>query len=68
MPSGQAFFFALRNPLFGSIEIIILLGFVIATLGAFFRRDRAAGWLMVPYALWGAYAAALTLTIWRMNR
>ena len=36
-------FFALRNPLFGSIEILILLGFVIATTTAFFagttRRD-----------------------------
>lgn len=36
-------FFALRNPLLGSIEIVILLGFVMATTMAFFRRDRAAG-------------------------
>jgi len=61
-------FFALRNPLLGAIEIVVLLGFVIATTAAFFKRDRAAGWLMVPYCLWGSYAAALTLTIWRINR
>jgi len=61
-------FFALRNPLLGSMEIILLLGFVIATTIAFFKRDRAAGWLMVPYALWGAYATALTLAIWRLNK
>jgi tryptophan-rich sensory protein len=61
-------FFALRNPLLGSIEIIVLLGFVIATMVAFFGRDRTAGWLMVPYCLWGIYATALTLALWRLNR
>jgi tryptophan-rich sensory protein len=60
-------FFALRNPALGAVEIVVLLGFVIATTTAFFKRDRAAGWLMVPYCLWGLYATALTLTIWRMN-
>jgi len=61
-------FFALRNPALGAIEIVFLLGFILATTAAFFRRDRAAGWLMVPYCLWGIYAAALTLAIWRLNR
>jgi tryptophan-rich sensory protein len=62
------FFFALRNPLLGSLEIMLLLGFVIATTKEFFQRDRAAGWLMVPYCLWGTYAAALTIAIWHLNR
>jgi benzodiazapine receptor len=61
------FFFALRNPLLASIEIVLLLGFVIATTASFWRRDRTAGLLMFPYSLWVAYATALTLTIWRMN-
>lgn len=64
----SGFFFALRNPLYGSIEIVILLGFVIATTLSFWRRDRTAGLLMLPYCLWSAYAAALTHAIWRMNR
>jgi tryptophan-rich sensory protein len=62
------FFFALRNPLWGSIEIVILLGFVVATTIAFYRRNRAAGWLMIPYCLWGGYAALLTVTIWYLNK
>jgi tryptophan-rich sensory protein len=61
-------FFALRNPALGVIEIFILMGFVIATTLAFWRRERAAGWLMLPYCLWGSFATVLTLTIWRMNR
>jgi tryptophan-rich sensory protein len=62
------FFFALRNPRLGSIEIVILLAFVVATTREFFKRDRAAGLLMIPYCLWISYATLLTLTIWHMNR
>ena len=61
-------FFALRSPALGAIEIIFLIGFVFATTVAFFRRDRAAGWLMIPYCLWGSYATILTFVIWHMNR
>jgi translocator protein len=61
------FFFALRSPLLGSIEIVLLLGFVVATTISFWHRDRAAGLLMLPYCLWGIYAAALTVTIYGLN-
>ena len=62
------FFFALRNPLYGSIEIVVLLGFVIATTISFWRRDRITGLLMLPYCLWGTYATALTIDVWHLNR
>jgi translocator protein len=62
------FFFALRSPRLGSIEIIVLLAFVTATTASFWRRDRTAGLLMLPYCAWGSYAAALTVTIWHLNR
>src|SRR5260221_4740685 len=58
------FFFALRNPLFGSIEIVVLLGFVLATTVSFWRRDRTAATLLIPYCLWGLYATILTIDIW----
>jgi len=60
-------FFALRSPALGTAEIIVLLGLVIATTVSFWRRDRPAGLLMIPYALWTTYAAALTFAIWRLN-
>ena len=62
------FFFALRSPRLGAIAIMVLLLLVMATTVAFWRRDRTAGLLMLPYCLWTAYAAALTVAIWRMNR
>ncbi|KAJ3013405.1 hypothetical protein HKX48_005764 [Thoreauomyces humboldtii] len=39
----------------------------IATTAEFFRIDETAGWLMVPYAAWIAYAGALTVYIYRNN-
>lgn len=61
------FFFAIRNVRLGAIEIIVLLGFVVAATVSFFRRDRTAGWFMSLYGLWTTYVAALTLAIWHQN-
>ena len=34
---------------------------------AFWRVRPLAGALLIPYALWVAYATALTAAVWRMN-
>jgi tryptophan-rich sensory protein len=33
----------------------------------FWRVNRLAGAMLVPYLAWVTFAAALNLTIWRMN-
>lgn len=40
---------------------------LLATLILFWRRDRLAGLLLVPYLAWAGYAFALNLAIWRLN-
>jgi tryptophan-rich sensory protein len=40
---------------------------LLATLILFWRRDRLAGLLLVPYLAWTGYAFALNLAIWRLN-
>lgn len=49
------------------VEILILLAAILATLRAFLRISRPAGWLLAPYAGWVAFAAALNAAIWRLN-
>jgi translocator protein len=61
-------FFALRMPGLAFGEIVLLWVSILATLLAFGRINRAAGWLMVPYLAWVAFAAALNLALWRLNR
>ena len=60
-------FFGLQRPGLAFVEITALALALIATLILFWRVRRLAGALMVPYALWVAFAAALNLAIWRLN-
>ena len=50
------------------VEIVLLLGLVVATIVAFWSRSRAAALLLVPYAGWVAFATALNASIWWLNR
>ncbi len=49
------------------VEILVLWVAILVTTVSFFRIDRWAGWLMVPYLAWVAYAAALNGAIWQLN-
>ena len=60
-------FFALHRPGLALIEIVFLLAAIVATSVAFRPVSGFAFWLMVPYALWVAFAALLNFKIWRLN-
>ncbi len=62
-----AFFFSMRSPLAGMIEISFLWLAIAANIGIFWKRDRIAAGLLVPYFIWVSYAFALTIAIWRLN-
>ncbi|WP_235618187.1 TspO/MBR family protein [Streptomyces sp. CB02400] len=49
------------------LDICLLLAALGTTMLLFRRRSPAASLLLVPYALWVLYAAALSLAIWRLN-
>ncbi|MFF7486514.1 TspO/MBR family protein [Streptomyces luteogriseus] len=49
------------------LDICLLLAAIGGTLLLFRRRSPAAALLLVPYALWVLYAAALNLAIWQLN-
>ncbi len=48
-------------------EIVLLLVLVLATMWRFWRKDRIAGLLFVPYAGWVLFAGVLNAAIWRLN-
>jgi benzodiazapine receptor len=48
-------------------EIILLWLAILMTTLYFFRLCRTAGWLLVPYLSWVAFAIALNYAIWRRN-
>jgi tryptophan-rich sensory protein len=49
------------------IVIIALEVAILATLIAFRRIDSVAAAMLLPYALWVAFAAVLNIAIWRLN-
>jgi translocator protein len=51
----------------GLVEIVALLALIVATTVAFWRRDRTAGWMMLPYVGWVAFASVLNASLWYLN-
>ena len=60
-------FFTFRLYGVSFVLIIILLVLVIITLVKFFKVDKSAAALMVPYALWLVFATVLNFFIYILN-
>lgn len=48
-------------------EVLLLWALIAATAVSFWRVDRLAAALLLPYLAWVTFAAALTLAVWRLN-
>ena len=60
-------FFALHSPAAGLLVIIALLAALLATLELFWRLDRMAGFLLVPYLVWTCFATLLNYGVLKLN-
>lgn len=60
-------FFGARSIGFALAEIVLLLTMIVINLVMFWRVDRLAGWLLVPYAAWVSFASILNFALWRLN-
>ncbi|MBQ4119822.1 MAG: tryptophan-rich sensory protein [Clostridia bacterium] len=61
-------FFNLRAFLFASIWILLLLYLIIRTIMKYYKIDKTAAFLQIPYLLWVSFATYLTFAIWCLNR
>ena len=60
-------FFALHSPAAGAVNIVALIAALLVTVRRFGMIDRPAGWLLLPYLCWVAFAAYLNFGIWWLN-
>lgn len=60
-------FFGLQQIGTALAEILLLWILILFTLFLFWKFNRRAGWLMLPYLIWVSYAAALNFAVWHMN-
>jgi tryptophan-rich sensory protein len=60
-------FFRWRLGAWAVVDILLLLGLLVATTVAFARIRKLAAWLMAPYLVWVAYATLLSYSVWQRN-
>lgn len=60
-------FFSMRRPDWAAFEVVLLWLSIVLLMRVAGRRDRIAGWLLLPYLAWVSFAAVLNLTIVRLN-
>ena len=60
-------FFGLRRFDIAFVEIVFLWGLIFANIILFWRIDKRAGWLLIPYILWVSFASMLNFSIWILN-
>lgn len=49
------------------IWLIILLALILWMIVSFYRVDKLAAWLQLPYLVWVAFAAYLNFGVWALN-
>lgn len=54
-----------RGIAFAELSVLVLV--LIGTVVLFFRRSALAGWLLVPYLAWSAFALCLNFAVWQLN-
>ncbi|NIZ03029.1 TspO/MBR family protein [Thalassospira lucentensis] len=60
-------FFGAQSPLLGLIDIVPLLALIVINCVMFWKIDRWAGLLLVPYVLWVSFAMLLNASIYFLN-
>jgi tryptophan-rich sensory protein len=63
----SVFFFGLRSPILGLVDIIVLWILILFLVILFLRINTAAGVLLIPYLLWVSFATILNASILRLN-
>ena len=61
-------FFVFKWRLFAFIWILILDALVIDMIIKFYKKDKTAGLLQIPYLLWISFATVLNLAVYLLNR
>ena len=61
------FFFGVKSAGSGLFIIVALWLSIVWMIREFWTVKPAAAWMSLPYLVWVSYAAALNLSIWRLN-
>lgn len=60
-------FFGLKNPFFGFLLIIFLWFLILINTIYFWKINKTAGYLFLPYLFWVTFASILNFSVWQLN-
>lgn len=60
-------FFGLKTPGLALLEIVILWLFIVLIIFLFYKINKTAAYLLIPYLFWVSFASILNFFIWRLN-
>lgn len=60
-------FFGMQQPFWAFVELIFLWGAILGTIITFYKIDKRAAYLLIPYFLWVSFAAILNYYIVILN-
>ncbi|MBO5142925.1 MAG: tryptophan-rich sensory protein [Clostridia bacterium] len=61
-------FFVFKWRFFAFLWILLLLGLIIKMVVEFYKKDKLAGLLQIPYLIWTTFATYLNLAVYLLNR
>jgi len=61
-------FFGLQSPFLALIEIIIMWWLILLIIIKFYKINKNASYLLIPYLCWVSFATMLNGAIWLLNR
>ena len=61
------FFFVFELRLFAFFWILLLIALVILMIIEFYKKNKLAGLLQIPYLLWISFASVLNLAVYLLN-
>jgi len=65
--SWSIIFFGQKNPGMAFATIILLWLMIVISIALFYRINKTAGLLLIPYLLWVSFASILNYNIWKLN-
>ena len=65
--SWSIVFFGLQNPGLALVNIVLIWLFIIILIIKFWKINKLAGYLLIPYLLWVSFASVLNYFIWQLN-
>ena len=60
-------FFLFKTYLFSTIELVILIWFVVIMIYQMYCKNKIAGYLQIPYIIWLLFALYLNISIYILN-